>query len=57
MWGDDMPDYKKLYFRLFGAVADAVEHLELGSIKLAKDGLIRAQQDAEEEYLKDGDEE
>ena len=46
-----MPDYKKLYFKLFAAMADAVEHLENGQPFLAKDRLIQAQQEAEEEYI------
>lgn len=48
-----MPDYKKLYFRLFAAMADAVEYLEQGQPFQAKECLIRAQQEAEEEYLRE----
>ena len=48
-----MPDYKKLYFKLFAAMADAVEELEQGRPFLAKERLIRAQQEAEEEYLRE----
>ena len=46
-----MPDFEKLYFKLFSALADAVEDLENGQPSLAKERLIRAQQDAEEDYL------
>lgn len=46
-----MPDFEKLYFKLFAALADAVEDLENGQPSLAKERLIRAQQDAEEAYL------
>ena len=46
-----MPDYKALYFKLFAAVADATEYLEQGQPFLAKERLIRAQQEAEEDYL------
>ena len=46
-----MPDYKKLYFKLFAALADAVEELENGQPFAAKERLIRAQQEAEEEYI------
>ena len=46
-----MPDYKALYFKLFAATADAVEYLEQGQPFLAKQRLISAQQEAEEEYL------
>ena len=46
-----MPDYKKLYFRLFGALADAVEAMEASDFAAARELLIRAQQEAEEEYI------
>ena len=46
-----MPDYKKLYFMLFAAMADAVEDLEQENYGAAKQRLISAQQEAEEEYL------
>ena len=46
-----MPDFEKLYFKLFAALADAVEDLEDGQPTLAKERLIRAQQEAEEEYI------
>ena len=46
-----MPDYKKLYFKLFAAMADAVEDLEQENYGSAKQRLITAQQEAEEEYL------
>lgn len=46
-----MPDYKKLYFMLFAAMADAVEDLEQENYGAAKRRLISAQQEAEEEYL------
>jgi len=46
-----MPDYKDLYFRLFAAMADAVEALEQRKNETAKEILIAAQQAAEEAYL------
>lgn len=46
-----MPDYKKLYFMLFAAIADAVEDLEQENYGMAKRRLISVQQEAEEEYL------
>ena len=46
-----MTDFRKLYFKLFAAMADAVEELEQGQPFLAKQRLITAQQEAEEEYL------
>ena len=48
-----MPDYKKLYFKLFAAMADAVEDLEKQNYGMAKQRLISAQQEAEEEHLSD----
>ena len=46
-----MTSYKDLYFYLFGALANAVEHLEKGDTLLACDCLITAQQKAEEAFL------
>ncbi|MGM9662247.1 MAG: hypothetical protein ACI3WR_04040 [Oscillospiraceae bacterium] len=46
-----MTDYESLYFHLFAAAADAVEALERLDIGTAKDILVRAQQEAEEQYL------
>ena len=48
-----MPDYKTLYFKLFAAMADAVEYLEEGQPFPAKRRLIGAMQEAEEEHLKE----
>lgn len=46
-----MSHYKQQYFRLFAAVADAVEALESHNCELAKEILICAEQAAEETYL------
>ena len=46
-----MPDYQELYFKLFGAVADALEHMEEDNYGLARQTLIAAQQQAEEAYI------
>ena len=46
-----MLDYQALYFKLFAAMADAVEHIENENYGLARQTLINAQQQAEEEYL------
>ena len=48
-----MPDYKKLYFMLFAAMADAVENLEQENYGAAKQRLISAQQKAEESYIEE----
>ena len=50
-----MVDYKQLYFHVFAAVADAVEALEQSEPIRAKQMLIAAMQEAEEQYLKAGD--
>ena len=44
-------DYKKLYFHLFSAIADAIEALQRRDYGTAETLLIRAQQEAEEQYL------
>ena len=46
-----MITYEELYFKLFAAMADAVEHMENENYGLARQTLITAQQQAEEEYL------
>lgn len=46
-----MPDYQALYFKLFGAVADALEYIEEDNYGLARQRLITAQQEAEEQYI------
>lgn len=46
-----MPDYKALYFKLFAAMADAVEELERQNYGEAARILISAQQEAEELYI------
>ena len=38
--GEKMPDYEKLYFKLFNGITDTIN------------ALIKLQNDAEEEYLK-----
>ena len=43
--------YKKLYYKLFGILADAVELLEAGKVSQAKDLLIKTQREAEEFYI------
>ena len=46
-----MPNYEELYFKLFAAMADAVEELERENYDGAKARLIQAQQEAEEQYI------
>lgn len=46
-----MPDYKALYFKLFAAMADAVELLEEQDYGSARRLLIAAQQEAEENCI------
>ena len=49
--GDRVPDFEKLYFKLFAAMADAVEEMEEQNYGKAKRILISAQQEAEEAYI------
>ena len=48
-----MPNYQKLYTKMFNAATDALEALDSLNIGLAKDLLRRAQQEAEEVYMND----
>lgn len=43
--------YKKLYYKLFAILADAVELLEAGKVSEAKDLLNKTQREAEEFYI------
>lgn len=52
-----MDNFPKYYTRLFNGITDAIEALRQQNYIQAEDLLIRAQQDAEEMYLEDGDEE
>ena len=46
-----MPDYQKLYTLLFNACTDALVQLEQQNFGAAKQALIEAQQQAEEQYI------
>ena len=46
-----MTNFRKLYFKLFAAMADAVELMEQKKYEQAMQTLIRAQQEAEERYI------
>lgn len=46
-----MTDYETLYFKLFAAMADALEYMEQENYGLARQRLICAQQEAEEQYI------
>ena len=43
--------YRELYYKLFAAMADAVEDLEAGKCEEACVRLIKAQREAEERYI------
>ena len=50
--GDPMEElYQTLYFHLFNQITDALQAIDAQNYGTAKDILIRAQQDAEEQYL------
>ena len=51
-----MENFPKYYTRLFNGITDALEALQNQNYIKAQDILIKAQQDAEEMYLEDGDE-
>ena len=46
-----VPNYQELYFKLFSAAADAVEAIEAMNFGQAKEVLIAAQQEAEEQCM------
>ena len=46
-----MPNYEKLYHLLFNAITDALDKVDAGETEAARFLLIRAQQEAEEQYL------
>ena len=52
-----MTDYKALYLTLFNAITYAVDQMENSNFGIAKNVLIRAQQDTEEMYIEDDDSE
>ena len=52
-----MDNFPKYYTRLFNGITDAIEALQAQNYIKAQDILIKAQQDAEEMYLEDGDKE
>ncbi|MBQ7566907.1 MAG: hypothetical protein IJT18_07290 [Oscillospiraceae bacterium] len=46
-----MPDYRKMYLKLFAATEDAINALENGQPEKARDLLVQAQQQAEDLYV------
>lgn len=52
-----MTDYQKLYTFLFNGISDAIAALDRNNYGTARDLLVKAQQEAEEQYLTqtDGD--
>lgn len=54
-----MPDYKKMYLKIFNAAEDAINVAEqaAASLESAAKALIAAQQACEEMYISDPDEE
>lgn len=51
-----MEDFPKYYTHLFNRVTDAIEAIQRQNYVAAQDILIKAQQEAEELYLADGEE-
>ena len=48
-------DYQKLYLTLFNAFTDAVEQLDQQNYGMAREILIKAQQQAEEAYMRESE--
>ena len=48
-----MPNYQKLYTRLFNGITDALEELERMNVGRAQELLRTAQQETEEAYLEE----
>lgn len=48
-----MADFEKMYFHLFNAVTDAIEHARAGRSEEVRDRLMKAQQECEEMYVSD----
>ena len=46
-----MPDYQKLYSLLFNAITDALEQLSEQNYGTARELLVHAQQQTEEQYM------
>lgn len=46
-----MPDYQKLYTTLFNSITDALREIDALEIAKAKQLLMEAQQQAEEQYM------
>ena len=51
-----MPDFERLYYKLFAAMADAADLLEQGQREQARQLLIAAMQSAEEQFLEESEE-
>ena len=52
---DPLAPYPQMYVVLFKSITGALQLMEAGEFMLARTMLVRAQQDAEEMYLEDGD--
>ena len=50
-------NYEKMYFLLFNTLSDAIESIERFDYGRARELLITAQQQAEEEYIEQGEDE
>ena len=51
-----MLSYKKMYFKLFNSLTNAIEEINNNNYGKAKDIMINAQIEAEEEYISSGEE-
>jgi len=48
---EQLDSYRKLYFFLFGAIAEAAAEIERGRVILAYDRLVSAQREAEAAHM------
>jgi len=51
-----MPDYQKMYYRLFNKLTDILEYIEKGDYAKAETAIVNAQAATEEMYIQDGEE-
>lgn len=50
-----MPDYQTLYLTLFNTLTDAIEQIDNNNYGTARSILVKAQQDAEEQYISESE--
>lgn len=51
-----MPNYKKMYFKLFNSLTDAIEEFKKHNYGNAEEILRKAQRETEQDYIDDAEE-